>query len=90
MNPYEFITRVARIKEYLFSNVKNQNFDKNFLRLLKYLKIKNILPLDLIADINIIWELRNKITSSPDYKGDIDKSIINLLAKIEDRLKLQA
>lgn len=88
MKQEDFFKQFAIIENHL-SNLAD-NFDKRqgFLSLLKYLQSKNLLPQEVLTDLNFVWQTRNKIVSSPDGEQEISDEISNRLAQIKSKLGL--
>lgn len=88
MKQEEFFKQFAIIENNL-SNLAG-NFDKRqgFLNLLKYLQSKNLLPQEVLTDLNFVWKIRNKIVSSPSGEQEISDEISNRLAQIKSKLGL--
>jgi hypothetical protein len=88
MKQEDFFKQFSIIENHLTKLADNFDKRQGFLSLLKYLQSKNLLPQEVLTDLNFVWQTRNKIVSSPNGEQEISDEISNRLAQIKSKLGL--
>lgn len=88
MKQKNFFKEFAIIEDHLLKLTGKFNSRQEFLNLLKYLQSKNLLPQEVLTDLNFVWQTRNKIISSSSGEQEISDEISNRLEQIKSKLGL--
>ena len=86
MKTYDFLEQFMVIEGHLFSLAPDFNKRQGLFNLLKYLKSNNKLGEDLLSDIFLVMQTRNKIMSTPSLSKDISDDIANKITDIKSKL----
>jgi hypothetical protein len=85
MKVENFFKEFVLIENFLLTFAGNFDKRQGFLKLIKYLKSKNLLPKDTLIELNFIWQTRNKIANSPSGEQEISLEIFDLLARLKQK-----
>lgn len=88
MTTQEFLEQFAVLENHLFSLAPDFNKRQGFFNLLKHLKSSNKLSGDLLKDISLIMQIRNKIMSTPTPSKDISDDLSDKIIKIKTELNI--
>ncbi len=90
MSPDEFLNQIEIIRKHLFSLASNFDKRQKFLNLLKHLKKNNIIDNKMAEDLYSLWQIRNKIASSPTFKiPDILEGTVKSLQRIKKNFDIK-
>jgi hypothetical protein len=81
-----FFKEFVLIEKHLLSIAVNFDRRQGFLNLLKHLHSKKILTEDVLTDLNLVWQTRNRIVSSPSGEQEISLEISETFAQLKQKL----
>ena len=88
MTIQEFLEQFAILESHLFSLAPDFNKRQGLFNLLKHLKSNNKLDDDLLKDVSLIIQTRNKIMSTPTPSEDISNDISDRMIKVKTELNM--
>ena len=87
MTTSEFLEQFSLIEKNLFSKAPTFDQKQGFFNLLKYLQSNKILSDDLMVLLRDIFQIRNKVTSSPSGIS-LSPDVAEKMQQIKQGLKL--
>lgn len=88
MRTEEFFKELSAVENYVFGLDSNTNKNLGFLLVLKNLRSKNLLQNEVVRDLKIIWQTRNKLLNSPGGDRDVPDQVGDLLKILKQKLGL--
>ena len=88
MKVENFFKEFVIIESHLFNLAGNFDRRQGFLNLLKHLHSKNLLPKDVLTDLDLIRHIRNKVANSPHGEEEIPDEVFDRLTRIKSKLGL--
>lgn len=88
MNGKIFFKEFIPIENYLFNLAGNFDRRQGFLNLLQHFQTNKLLPKDVLADLDSVWQIRNKIISSPSGERIISDKTSNTIMELKHKFGL--
>ena len=87
MTSFEFLKQFSEIENHLYSLVSVFDKKQGFFNLLKNLKANNLVSVEVLQDLSIIWQTRNKVVSSAS-EISVDKMVAEKLQIVKQNLNI--